>query len=385
MAPFDAACGGKASSAMFDWSKPGILEAFNAATNQLEKINETFLPHPSEQLFLMPDTSKINLCTGWVLYLKRKEKGEDRLLPVQYASAKLKQYMSTWCPCELEGAGVVVAIDQVRHWINESVFTTTVLADNKPVVDAANMMKIGRHSKNSRLQSLLTSVNRSNVTFRHNSAKAGLHVVPDAASRLKMSCGSKDCQIERFLEDLPNIVQCMAMEASPGLDILTRMDTDPAILAATASEFADLLETGGAGPIPLGSRQTWINIQQENKVCRRFTKMKTEGQLPGRKDSDKSILNKMLKKCTLEKGLIVAKEFDEHLMRETDRTFVPQMVLPSILTVMHIRLSHPLPTQMFKTFRKYFVAFNLQKECQRLNDSCSLCISLARFPKELEQ
>ena len=293
--------------------------------------------------------------------------------------------MSTWCPCELEGAGVVVAIDQVRHWINESVFTTTVLADNKPVVDAANMMKIGRHSKNSRLQSLLTSVNRSNVTFRHNSAKAGLHVVPDAASRLKMSCGSKDCQIERFLEDLPNIVQCMAMEASPGLDILTRMDTDPAILAATASEFADLLETGGAGPIPLGSRQTWINIQQENKVCRRFTKMKTEGQLPGRKDSDKSILNKMLKKCTLEKGLIVAKEFDEHLMRETDRTFVPQMVLPSILTVMHIRLSHPLPTQMFKTFRKYFVAFNLQKECQRLNDSCSLCISLARFPKELEQ
>ena len=100
-----------------------------------------------EQLFLMPDTSKINLCTGWVLYLKRNQNGEEKLLPVQYASAKLKQYMSTWSPCELEGAGVVVAIDQVRHWINESMYTTTVLADNKPVVDAANMMKIGRHSK----------------------------------------------------------------------------------------------------------------------------------------------------------------------------------------------------------------------------------------------
>ena len=126
-------------------------------------------------------------------------------------------------------------------------------------------MKIGRHSKNSRLQSLLTSVNRSNVTFRHNSAKAGLHVVPDAASRLKMSCGSKDCQVERFLEDLPHIVQCMAMRTGSDLAIMTHLHTDRVILAATASEFADLWDTGGAGPIPLGSRQSWINIQEESK------------------------------------------------------------------------------------------------------------------------
>ena len=103
----------------------------------------------------MQDTSKSNLCTGWVLYAKRKENDkEEKLVPVQYASAKLPPYMATWAPCELEGAGSVVAIDQVRHFINESNLTTIVLADNKPVVDAANLMKIGRHSRNSRLQSL---------------------------------------------------------------------------------------------------------------------------------------------------------------------------------------------------------------------------------------
>ena len=193
MSPFDTICGGKASSSRFDWTKPGILEAFNAATNQLENIHATFLPHPSEQLFLMPDTSKSNLCTGWGLYAKRKgdDKEEEKLVPVQYASAKLPPYMATWAPCELEGAGSVVAIDQVRHFINESNLTTIVLADNKPVVDAANLMKIGRHSRNSRLQSLLTSVNRSNITFKHNSAKAGLHVVADAASRHRTTCGLK--------------------------------------------------------------------------------------------------------------------------------------------------------------------------------------------------
>ena len=61
------------------------------------------------------------------------------------------------------------------------------------------------------------------------------------------------------------------------------------------------------------------------------------------------------------------------------------MILPSILTIMHNRLSHPLASQLFKMFQKYFVAFNLQKECSRLNDSCSFCLSLAKFPKELEQ
>ena len=48
-------------------------------------------------------------------------------------------------------------------------------------------------------------------------------------------------------------------------------------------------------------------------------------------------------------------------------------------------MSHPLASQLFKKFQKYFVAFNLQKECSRLNDSCSFCLSLARFPKELEE
>ena len=207
MAPFDTACGGKDSSSLFDWSRPGIFTAFNAATNQLEKIHHTVLPSPNEQLYLMPDTSKINLCTGWVLYTKREG---DKLLPVQYASAKLSKYMATWCPCEMEGVGVVLAIDQVRHWINESHHTTIVLPDNKPVVDAANLLKTGKYSKNARLQSLLTCVNRSNASFKHNSAKAGLHIVPDAASRLKTSCGSRDCQVERFLQDLPDKVQCMS-------------------------------------------------------------------------------------------------------------------------------------------------------------------------------
>ena len=102
--------------------------------------------------------------------------------------------------------------------------------------------------------------------------------------------------------------------------------------------------------------------------------MKTEGQLPNRKDKDKTVLNKMLKKCTLENGLIVSEEFDQHLMRETDRTFVPYMCLPSILTIMHIRLDHPPPSQLLRLFQKYFIALkrNLKREWQETSLALNL-------------
>ena len=383
MSPFDTACGGKDSSSQFDWTRPGLVEAFNAATNQLDKVHHTVLPAPSEQLYLMPDTSKSNLCSGWVLYTKRVSQDGDKLLPVQYASAKLPKYMANWCPCEMEGVGTVMAIDQVRHWINESHLTTIVLPDNKPVVDAANLLKIGKYSKNSRLQSLLTCVNRSNITFKHNSAKAGLHMVPDAASRLKTSCGSKDCQVERFLRELPDKVQCMSTtigDVEECKDFFSELFVN---IAAANSDLTNLLETSGPGPIPLGSRQAWMEVQQECEVCQRFLECKRLGQLPGRKDKDKAILNKMLKRCEVSKGLIVSKQFDDKIMKEVEKTFVPLIFLPSILTIMHIKLSHPPSTQLQKLFEKYFVAFNVQKACEDLSEQCNLCISLARFPKEL--
>jgi hypothetical protein len=381
MAPFDAACGGKASSSQFDWTMPGVVAAFNEATLHLKEVKETYLPHPEEQLVLQPDTSSSNLCSGWVLYTQRTEGKETVWLPVQYASAKLSKYMNVWTPCEQEAVGAVLAIDQVRHWINESRKTTIVTPDNKPVADAANLMKMGRHSKNGRLQSLLSSVNRSNVQFRHNSAKAGLHVVADALSRRAgPGCRSKDCQVERFLEELPDRVECMPVT----LQSIALDSTDPAALAASLGDMSEAMKMG-AGPIPMGSRKAWRGIQEDCDQCRRFLRFKRDGQLPGKKDKDKTTLNKMMKRCEVSGGLIVSREFDEYLMKETEKIYVPSAFLTSILTVMHIRLMHPLPTQLQKMFEKYFVAFGVQAACKELYEDCSLCRGLAKYPKELDE
>ena len=380
MMPFDKACASKASSSKFDWTRPGILAAFNTATSHLDEIKTTYLPRPEEQLVLQPDTSSSNLCTGWSLYTLRPSDKGTQWLPVQYASGKLSNYMEGWSPCEKEGVGAVLAIDQVRHWVNESHKPTIVMPDNKPVVEAAALMKLGKHSTNSRLQQLLASINRSNIVFRHNSAKAGLHTVPDALSRLpRNSCCTKDCQVERFLDDIPDKVQFMPIT----LATLSMGSLGPATLAAIMPDLTQL--TGpGAGPIPLGSRQSWINLQADCPDCIRFINCKKEGQMPGTKDKDRAILNKLFKTCEVQKGLIISKYFDPILMKETSRVYVPAFLLETILTTMHVRLSHPLPTQLLRIFERYFIAFKVRGTIDVITSSCSFCIALARFPAALD-
>jgi hypothetical protein len=75
----------------------------------------------------------------------------------------------------------------------------------------------------------------------------------------------------------------MAIGVGSDLSILTLLHTVPVILAATALQFADLSETGGAGPIPLGSRQSWINIQQESNVNQVLMKEEEERVIPERR------------------------------------------------------------------------------------------------------
>ena len=140
--------------------------------------------------------------------------------------------------------------------------------DNKPVVDVANMMNIGWHLKNARLQMFLNLVNRRLVTFTHNLSIYGHHIVPDALSRISnMTCVAKDCHAERFLDDLPAKVTCMSIL----LEALAFSSTMSSVIVTTTIEMADQLCLG-SGPILLGSRHAWLNLQSECGDCKRFVK-----------------------------------------------------------------------------------------------------------------
>ena len=375
MSPFDSATGGKSSAETFSWT-PQLVAAFNEAISHLKQINKTYLPAPNEQLVLLPDTMSVSPCTGWVLYTQRDQK----LLPVTFCSAKLKEYMVRWFPCEKEAVGTVLAIEHCAHWISESELTTLVGPDSSAVVQAANLMRKGKYSSNPRLQSLLASVNRRNVKFFHNSAKSGKHIVPDCLSRLKdTTCKSKDCAVERFLDDIPINLEAMALTL---LSISLEQSAHPAIIAATSAELSELL-TQTAGPIPLGSRQTWINIQKSDPDCVAVFNQKSSGDVP-RKNSTNTNINKIFKEAIIHQGLLVLREFDDKKMKEVDKVVVPPTYLDSVCTVLHIKLNHPTQYQLKQVFERHFFCPKLDLALQKLYEACLLCISFKKFPKELE-
>ena len=123
------------------------------------------------------------------------------------------------------------------------------------------------------------------------------------------------------------------------------------MMAASTMNVCDAMGIR-AGPIPLGSRQAWIGLQADCYYCQRFLESSRIGQYPGRRDKDKTILNKLAKRCDVDRGLIVSKEFDTTIMRESVKTYVPTSFLHSILTVMHIQLSHPPASQLQKVFER---------------------------------
>ena len=169
--------------------------------------------------------------------------------------------MKDWYPCELECVGAVLSIDQTSHWINESKHPTTVMPDSMPVVMAANLMKAGKHSKNPRLQSLLSCVNRRNVTFAHSSAKGGQHIVPDALSRLSRGCDCKDCGVTRFLDEIPDKVELMAMQVPVDISSTILVDLEPCQIAAMTSELNDML-VNQLEAIPFGNKKRAPGVRQ---------------------------------------------------------------------------------------------------------------------------
>ena len=383
MAPFDAATGGKNSKELFNWS-PQLRAAFNDATANLENVNKTYLPRPEDKLFLKPDTAKVKLCTGWALYAAREEDNETRLLPVQYCSAKLSDYMKDWFPCELEAVGAVLSIEQVSHWINESKHMTTVMPDSMPVVRAANLMKMGKHSKNPRLQSLLTCVNRRNITFVHNSAKGGLHVVPDALSRMDTNCSCKDCGIKKFLDEIPVKVELMATQISTNFMDALFCDLEPCQLAALAVVLNNTL-VNPIGSIPFGNKRAWLDIQNSNHECKIVIALKKDGNLPIKNKTNK-IINRYFRECSVsQEGLLIVDGFDQRTMRHAERIVVPLNFLPTILILLHDRLSHPPTHQLQSVFEKYFFAIGVADRCKELKEGCDFCIGLDKVPKEMQE
>ena len=376
MDPFDKATAKLESKAKFQWT-PELIAAFNKAQSHLEQVNALTLPAPHEQLILMPDGARVPGGIGWALFVQREIDKKQRLLPVQFFSAKIKPYMQKWLPCEIEGVASAMAVNACSHWILASSKPTYVTPDCKAVVQAVERMRQGKLSRNPRLQMILICINRRPVTFLHSSAKTGQHIIPDTASRLDITCKSKDCAVERFLAELPDDTQCMSSTTSETISDFFSQDTNPCVIAATSADLLNLLSSPAG--LPIGNRELWKSIQSQDKDLSKVFEIISTGDSP-RKTASRT-MNAVFKQAVIDDGLLVVKQTDPNLYQETKRIVVPKPFIPAILSMIHLKGNHPSKFQSEKIFQKYFFSPGLKEQLDELYEQCYLCNAVKKIPQ----
>ena len=201
----DKALAGKEPKTKIEWTdemKQNFTKIQNNASTQMKKLA---LPARNEQLYLLPDAAVKSPGIGFVLSVKRDEK----FLPVFFMGFKLKQYHRLWYPCEQEALGVAVAVEKCSYFITQNKHRTIVGVDSKPVVEAFKLMKAGKFSSSSRMQSFLHCINRFPITIQHISGKFKANIVADYVSRNPPTCPHPDkCQMCTFIEEKSTAILC---------------------------------------------------------------------------------------------------------------------------------------------------------------------------------
>ena len=125
------------------------------------------LPHPDEQLFIVPDAASRPPALGFILFVHRNPISE----PVMFVTWKLGESYWSWSPCELEGLGASVAVGKCAFFILRSTKPTLVFPDNKQVIQAFNKLKKGRYSSSQRLATFTNNIQKYPIIMQHGSGK----------------------------------------------------------------------------------------------------------------------------------------------------------------------------------------------------------------------
>ena len=283
--------------------------------------------------------------------------------------------MLKWLPCEIEGVASAMAINACSNWILASNKPTYVTPDCKAVVEAVERMRQGKLSRNPRLQMILISINRRPVIFIHSSAKTGQHAIPDFASRMDITCGSENCAVERFLDDMPDNVQCMGITSVTDLF----KDSSPCIIASTSNELMSVLEN--SDQLPLGDQSVWKHIQESDPDLATVYNLLSTGDSP-RKHSSRTVKT-IFKHATLNNDLITVKESDSNLFKDIHRIVLPKSKIMPILSIIHLKGNHPSKFQSEKVFLRYFFCPGFKDKLEDFYDQCFICQTSKTIQKEM--
>ena len=172
-------------------------------------------------------------------------------MPVRFHSLRLKAQCHNWQPCEIEGLSVATTINSEYNLLRESKHPVLILADSKPVSDAIKKIQEGKFSTSSRMNQLLTNVNKLPIIAKHLSSKFKLNQVADLQSRYTPPCNVTNCSIHKFIDEVTSTV------------------IDPAARCSSFQVDASF-----------SNRQAWKAVQQNSDSCKAAVAHLISGKVP---------------------------------------------------------------------------------------------------------
>lgn len=352
LSPFDDVTAGKDSLDPVTWTQQ-LSTAFNTAKKHIEKMENIYLPLPSDQLIISADAARTQPGLGLILQAKDSH---GNIKTVRHYSVKLKKHISKWQPCEIEAAAIGTAIEAFMDYIKESTKPVLICSDSKPVIDAAKKIAQGNFSLSPRMQTFLNNLSKIKYSVHHISGKSQHNAISDFVSRNTFECTAEICQICEFV--------------SSSIDSVVNLN---------CSITTDLPS--------LYNRSAWKQIQMKDKACTKAIQCLQSGQTPTKKTgSINSETRRIVKTANIaHDGLIVIRKNIPFSTSTSEKIVVPSTLAPTILTQLHNKSNHPTKSQLMDIFSKHFFSYGISKHIDDLYSSCSFCVANQKLPKQLLQ
>ena len=377
---------GKSSSEKLIWTEM-LKEKFEMSKKKVSQLEKLYLPKQEDQLVMTSDWSEKGIsCTLWAVV-------ENVPQVVSRFSAKIVRSMENMLnsnvkpktlPCDGEMAAVYVGVKSpvFSAYIKASEKKTVCLVDNKPVVEASKLIKDGKFSSSRVINNLMTALSEYNLDFQHLSSKMGQNITDDFGSRNPVKCNNnpEQCKICGFIRD------CDQLTIAP----LSFSITDHGkCLIGNVSHSEDLVQNilHGKQSVPFHNRKAMKFLQDNDKDLILVRDYLTTGKRPTARNTKINKVKRYLQKSnqmTIAKdGCLVVTRRDA-LMNSRELIVIPDDVSVGLIYAMHLNLSHPTAYQLSKLLDTKFYILDKEAKVKKVTDSCTLCCSVAKIPRELE-
>ena len=273
----------KKSSAKLTWTEQ-LKRKFEESKLKIKELDKLYLPHPDDQLVFTSDWSEEGIsATLWAMFVENDGE-ESKPKVVARFSAKLPKTLENLLtaeprpktlPCDGEMTAVFVGVKSptFSSHMRASTKRTIALVDNKPVVEAAALLKRGKFSSSRVINSLMTSISDHSMDFQHISGKLGQNFPDDFASRNPASCdGGTHCKICSFIKD------CQSLTVGS----LSFHVTEEAIIGHIHQQGENLVQDilTGVKSIPFSNRKAMRYLQDQDTDLIKLREYLTTGKRP---------------------------------------------------------------------------------------------------------